>query len=80
MLLVDAVQFRLKQGLISLIKKVCCHLQESSTTNLVAPYEISCEIFIATMAAPLWRLIVRGLNQIIVHIVPQAPFLDQGEI
>ena len=24
--------------------------------------------------------IVRGLNQIIVHIVPQAPFLDQGEI
>ena len=24
--------------------------------------------------------LVRGLNQIIAQIVPQAPFLDQGEI
>ena len=50
---------QLKEGLISLIvphTNVCCHLQESSTPNL-AQYEISCEICIATMAAPLWRLI-----------------------
>ena len=32
-------------------------MQESSTRNLVAQFEISCEIRIATMAAPLWSLI-----------------------
>ena len=35
-------------------------------------YKLRTDIFIF--------ILVRGLNQIIVQIVPQAPFLDQGEI